>query len=461
MLSATPQNRPENVGIRALQIHFPKKYVDQGALETYDKVSAGKYTIGLGQKKMGVCDDREDIHSICLTAVQSLLESYDIDPASIGRLEVGTETIVDKSKSVKSVLMQLFAAVGNTDIEGVDTTNACYGGTNALFNAVNWVESSSWDGRLAIVVAADIAVYKSGGARPTGGAGAVAMLVGPDAPLVFDRGLRATHMEHVYDFYKPDLHSEYPEVDGPLSTSCYTKGVDVTYNRYLDRLARLEGVENPSSANLDYLLFHCPYSKLVMKSVARIAFNDFLRDPSADRYPSEFAQFASLGLEESRSDRNLEKAFLGYSKADFLAKTEPSLLVPQNLGNSYTASLYTSLCSLVSGVASSDLQQKRIALFSYGSGLAASFFSLTVRGSTARMAQVLNVAKRLNQRTEISGERYDEIMNLRETTHNVRDYTPVAPVDDANLWPGSYYLVNVDDKFRRAYERRPIAQKDV
>lgn len=43
-------------------------------------------------------------------------------------------------------------------------------------------------GRYALVVAADIAVYASGNARCTGGAGAVAMLVGPNAPLIFDRG---------------------------------------------------------------------------------------------------------------------------------------------------------------------------------------------------------------------------------------------------------------------------------
>lgn len=44
-------------------------------------------------------------------------------------------------------------------------------------------------GRFALVVAADIAVYAKGRARPTGGAGAVAMLVGPNAPLVIDRGM--------------------------------------------------------------------------------------------------------------------------------------------------------------------------------------------------------------------------------------------------------------------------------
>lgn len=84
--------------------------------------------------------------------------------------------------------MDLFVSSGNYDIEGIDSKNACYGGTAALFNCVNWVESKSWDGRYAIMVAGDIAVYAEGSARPVGGAGAVAVLVGPDAPLVFEGG---------------------------------------------------------------------------------------------------------------------------------------------------------------------------------------------------------------------------------------------------------------------------------
>lgn len=35
----------------------------------------------------------------------------------------------------------------------------------------------------------DIAVYAKGNARPTGGAGACALLIGPNAPLVFEAGL--------------------------------------------------------------------------------------------------------------------------------------------------------------------------------------------------------------------------------------------------------------------------------
>lgn len=50
---------------------------------------------------------------------------------------VGTETLIDKSKSVKTVLMDLFTE--NSYLEGADIKNACYGGTQALFNCVDWI----------------------------------------------------------------------------------------------------------------------------------------------------------------------------------------------------------------------------------------------------------------------------------------------------------------------------------
>ncbi|CAN0410752.1 unnamed protein product, partial [Laminaria digitata] len=51
-----------------------------------------------------------------------------------------------------------------------------------------------------------------GPARPTGGCGAVAVLVGPDAPLVVDMRTRASYACDVWDFFKPDMSSEYPTV---------------------------------------------------------------------------------------------------------------------------------------------------------------------------------------------------------------------------------------------------------
>lgn len=58
-------------------------------------------------------------------------------------------------------------------------------------------------GRWAIVLSSDIAVYPKGPARPTGGCGAIAMLIGPNAPIVFEN-IRSSFMDNAYDFYKPE-----------------------------------------------------------------------------------------------------------------------------------------------------------------------------------------------------------------------------------------------------------------
>ncbi len=87
---------PENVGILAMETYFPSQYVEQHKLEKFNAVSEGKYTIGLGQTRMGFCLDNEDINSICLTVLNSLLDHYGLDPSEIGRLDVGTETLIDK-----------------------------------------------------------------------------------------------------------------------------------------------------------------------------------------------------------------------------------------------------------------------------------------------------------------------------------------------------------------------------
>jgi hydroxymethylglutaryl-CoA synthase len=103
---------------------------------------------------------------------------------------------------------------------GATSINACYGATNALINTLNWISSPYWDGRYGIVVAADLAVYEDGPARCTGGAGAIAYLIGPNGKITFGKE-RATFIDHVYDFYKPIpsryisyRDSEYPIVDG-------------------------------------------------------------------------------------------------------------------------------------------------------------------------------------------------------------------------------------------------------
>jgi hydroxymethylglutaryl-CoA synthase len=368
---------------------------------------------------------------MALTTLSSLMKKYNIDPHSIGRLEVGTETLLDKSKSCKTVLMQLFEPSGNTNIEGVDTVNACYGGTNALFNAVNWVESSAWDGRDAIVVAGDIALYKKGNARPTGGAGCVAMLIGPDAPIVLEPGMRGTYIKHAYDFYKADLTSEYPLVDGHYSIRCYTEAVDNCYKTYHARKAQLahanhgaNGVNGTNGTNgvnghpndsklpldsFDHVVFHAPTCKLVSKSYARMMYNDFIADPNNPAFESVPAEVRDMDYEKSLNDKTIEKTFVGLSKKRFAERVQPSIQVPTMCGNMYTASVYGSLISLLSNVPAAQLQDKRVGVFSYGSGLASSFFSMKIRGDVSGIVQKVNLQQRLDARRTVEPSVYDSV----------------------------------------------------
>lgn len=373
------------MGILALEAYFPSTYVDQGELEAANAVSSGKYTIGLGQDAMAFTGDHEDINSICLTAVQSLLEKYSVSPKEVGRLEVGTESLVDKSKSTKTVLMSLFAESGNTDVEGATVVNACYGGTAALLNALMWCDSSCWDGRYAIVVAGDIAVYADGPARPTGGCGAVAMLVGRNAPIAINLKTRVTHACHVWDFFKPQLDSEYPQVDGALSETCYLRALDDCYSRHLAKQMSVHG-RSAASVGLgatDHFLFHSPYNKLVQKSLARLFYLD-VRSGRAVESPAtamtngavaKLAKWKDCPLEETYKDKDLETALKSASADVYSEKVAPGCVASKLIGNTYTASVWLNLACLVS-THGSALSGKKVSLFSYGSGALASMLEL-------------------------------------------------------------------------------------
>lgn len=362
-----------------------------------------------------------DIYSFALTVTSNLLRKYNIDTKSIGRLEVGTETLLDKSKSVKSVLMQLFG--DNTNIEGVDTVNACYGGTNAFLNAVNWVESSGWDGRDAIVVAGDIALYAKGNARPTGGAGAVAMLIGPNAPIVVEPGLRGSYMQHAYDFYKPDLTSEYPVVDGQFSIKCYIEALDACYKAYNKREQFLQSTGNKCTNDaetlvsdaskginrFDFMSFHAPTCKLVAKSYARLLYNDYLNDPKDSAFADVPVEVLGLDYQTSLADKTVEKTFMNLTKKRFNERVSASIEIPTMCGNMYCASVWGGLCGILSSVDDVALEGKRIGIFSYGSGLASSLLSLKVMGSVETMKKALDIKARLEGRTSVAPEVYDKV----------------------------------------------------
>ena len=108
-------------------------------------------------------------------------------------------------------------------------------------------------------------------------------------------------------------------------------------------------------------------------------------------------------LEMTYFDRNVEQTFLKISQADFETKTKPSLLLATNIGNMYTPSLYASLVSYL--CEEPDVSGKNVALFSYGSGLVSSFFSLKVKpgpGLEKLLCSLKDVKTRLQARKKVS-----------------------------------------------------------
>ena len=230
------------------------------------------------------------------------------------------------------------------------------------------------------------------------------------------------------------------------------QALDKCYGLYKSKVLRQSGKKVDLNA-FDAVLFHSPFCKLVQKSLARLAFNDFKADPES--CPENLkTSFANVNLEDSYFNKDVEKAFMEYSLGTFQAKTKPSLHVATNVGNMYTPSLYGGLVSFIcSHDTAQNLIGKQVALFSYGSGLASSFYSIRVKSNPGLEKLHKNlfsdVLTRLNNRRKVDPEEFDKTMKLREDTHHLAPYNPVGSLTE--LFPGTWYLESVDDKHRRKY----------
>lgn len=224
-------------------------------------------------------------------------------------------------------------------------------------------------------------------------------------------------MANTYDFYKPNLSSEYPTVDGPVSVVTYVAALDAAYSTFKDKVAKaakrkaqVSGKPAPAEAfsleDIDYAIFHSPYGKQAVKGHARMLYNDFVTSPTAPRFASvpNPENFLTQSHPASLADKNVEKTFVSLSKASYSKKTDPAMACSKRLGNMYTASLYGCLASLIGTVAPSELEGKRFSLFSFGSGCAASFFTARIKGDTTHIQKALDLKARLDAMTVATPE---------------------------------------------------------
>jgi hydroxymethylglutaryl-CoA synthase len=179
-------------------------------------------------------------------------------------------------------------------------------------------------------------------------------------------------------------------------------------------------------------------------------YNDYLADPSHPQSKEVGLELRDIDYQASLTDKNVEKTFMALTKKRFAERVQPAIQVATMCGNMYCGSVYGGLVGLISNIPSKTLQGKRLGVFSYGSGLASSMFSLKVVGDTTELADKLQLQQRLDARRVVPPQVYDDMCMLREKAHLKKDFKPVGKVED--VLPGTYYLTEVDDMFRRKYE---------
>jgi len=363
------------VGLESLGVAVPPAYIELALLAEARGVAPGKYVEGLGVTRMAVPPLDEDTVTLAVRAGRMALEAAGCSPDDVGMLVVGTETAVDHSKPVASFVQGLLGI--STRCRVFETKHACYGGTAALLLAADWVRAGSAKGKRALVICSDIARYGlNTPGEPTQGAGAVALLVSDQPKLLALDADTGVYAKDVMDFWRP-LYSKDAVVDGHYSVTCYLDALEGAYRAYQESAGDADG--KPYSDRFAALVYHVPYGKMSRKA------HRHLRTLDGDAEPDE----------------------------SFDRLVGASLTLPRQVGNLYTGSMYLALASLLT-TSTEPLANRRIGLFSYGSGSCAELYSGVVAPEAQARVKALNLEALLERRRALTVAEYEETMRARE-----------------------------------------------
>ena len=224
---------------------------------------------------------------------------------------------------------------------------------------------------------------------------------------------------------------------------CYIRALDSCVKGFSERFAANNNGTEFSLKDFRYLAFHSPYSKLVQKSYARFYYHEFLRNPDAPEFAnSALHEFKETPLEDTYASRELFKIAVNESEALYNERVLPTLAIGKQTGNTYCGSLYFSLLSTLAQETAETLAGQRIGMFSYGSGLAASLFSLRATADVAALAPALNtggILERLQQRTEATPEEFTAALDQRKAMHGSSSYTP--PFHKDSFFPVRFLVI--------------------
>ena len=157
----------QRVGISGFAAYLPPHRVqlEQWSAWTGDAWDKIESVVGASFRIRGA---NENAYTMAATAVLRLIRQYDIDPAQVGFLGLGTESSTDNAAGavivrgmVDRALEKLGKARLSRQVEVPEFKHACLGGVYALKSALRYV-SCDGEEKFAIVVSGDVAEYERG-----------------------------------------------------------------------------------------------------------------------------------------------------------------------------------------------------------------------------------------------------------------------------------------------------------
>nr|ADC96649.1 HMG-CoA synthase [Streptomyces sp. SN-1061M] len=317
------------IGIHDLSFATTEFVLPHTALAEHNGTEIGKYHVGIGQRSMSVPGADEDIVTMGAAAAEPIIARH--GRGRIRTVVFATESSIDQAKSAGVYVHSLLGLPSATRV--VELKQACYGATAALQFAVGLVLRDP--AQQVLVVASDISKYdlESPG-EATQGAAAVAMLVCSDPALVRIEEPSGLFTSDVMDFWRPN-YRDAALVDGEGSITAYLQAVESSWKDYTEQGGR-------SLDEFTAFCYHQPYTKMAYKAHRHLL------------------NTCAYDTDEARISRAVE----------------PTTAYNMVIGNSYTASTYLGLASLLDRA--DDLPGRPIGFLSYGSGSVAEFFAGTV-----------------------------------------------------------------------------------
>lgn len=369
-----------NIGIDSIAFSTSKYFLRLETLASHRNVDYKKYYEGIGQKQMSVFPPNEDIVTIGIEAARKVLSKID-NKNSIDLLIFATESSFDLSKSA-GIYIHHFLKL-KSDCRVIDMKQACYSATAALQLAKSFVLENPESN--VLIISSDIVKYFPGSSgEPTQGGGAVAMIVSKNPSVMAIEPHYGVHTTDIMDFWRP-INASEALFDGKLSAYNYLKSLEITFDRYLQK----SGI---SKSEIDHMCFHAPFGKMAMKAAKQI------------------------------------------SKEATIKNT---LVYNELIGNSCASSLYICLISLFDHCAK-DLSNKRIGMYSYGSGSVAEYFSGIILDEYKTMLSSDENKKMLSNRIEILFEEYEYFCKDKNIDLSANAYENI----------GNVKLVSIKDGYR-------------